>query len=281
MATYSTTYRSPSLDDNTKGKYKTFAYIGAGVFLFLVLLLIFWRFFSKLDPKPEPGGLEASFGNVVIAGGGGSPNPTPDPKPEVTNTNTNTSTNVEEVETNDNIKSEAVNTEESPSENNTNSETTNDNSSSSNSSTKSYVPSFGEFGSGEGPGKQGTPDGKKDDLGKVGPGGNGNDGPGGNGDGPLGTKRICSGGRCNCPGIDISEIDFKGLGQVTVYIRVTISPSGDVMKSEIPGKGYFSKNANATEAMKRAALNCAKKYQYDTAGETTVGVIPIVLKQKG
>lgn len=279
MATYSTSYRSPSLDDNTKGKYKTIAYIGAGVFLFLLLLLIFWRFFSKLDPKPEPGGLEASFGNVVIAGGGGSPNPTPDPKPEVTNNNTNSSTNVDEVETNDNIKSESVNTETTPSTNETNSETTNDNSSSSNSSTKSYVPSFGEFGDDKGPGKQGTPDGKKDDLGKVGPGGNGSDGPGGNGTGLVGERRDCVGQTCDC---DLSPSDLNKITHIStkVYVQVTISPSGDVLDAKIPSKAFLVENSNPTNAEKGIAIKCAKQYKFNNSEETTKGVIVIPLKQE-
>ena len=77
---YSTTYRSPSLDESTKPRDKNIARIGAVIITALVILIIFWRFFSRLDPKPEAGGVMASFGNVAIAGSGSAENDSDNPK---------------------------------------------------------------------------------------------------------------------------------------------------------------------------------------------------------
>ena len=259
----------PGADHLSQSKDRNIARIGALVFLILLLTLIFWRFFSYEYPLKEAGGLEASFGNVQIAGGSASENPTP------------TTQEIEEVQTDDNMESEAVKTEPTPTPSqNTPSENTNTNnnsSSSSSSSSNTYTPSFPGAGNGNktGPGQQGTPAGKKDDLGGIGKGKEGE------GTGELGAGRNCL-SACNCE-LSANQLSQFESGNRTAYIEILVDPQGNVIEAKMASVKDFPQNAQFTKAVEIDLLEkCALKRKYDPSdkGFKAKGVITMSIVQK-
>ena len=270
-------------DHLSQSKDRNIARIGALVFLILLLTLIFWRFFSYEYPLKEAGGLEASFGNVQIAGGSASENPTPttDPQPQEENNPTPSTQEIEEVQTDDNMESEAVKTEPTPTPpQNTPSENTNTNNSSSSSSSSSntYTPSFPGTGNGNqtGPDQQGTPAGKKDDLGGIGKGKEGE------GTGELGAGRNCL-SACNCE-LSANQLSQFESGNRTAYIEILVDPQGNVIEAKMASVKDFPQNAQFTKAVEIDLLKkCALKRKYnpsDKGSKPEKGVITMSIVQK-
>lgn len=258
---YSTTYRSPSLDESTKPRDKNFARIGAILAVTLILLLVFWRFFSRLDPKPEAGGIMASFGNVAIAGSGSAENDSEEKKSEPTPP---VETKIEKVETNDDIKSEAIKTEKTPK---TNPKTTP-------TETKTTKedgpkgPDFGDFkgdGKDTGPGKVGAEDGKNP-LPVYG------SGKGSKGDG---VEEGNSGRTCkeNCISCSVGGT-WDEVGDAFVVVEVT--PAGKVVSSRLADVKKYNQNAQFYGRQKIIAENCAMQRVYDSNSSATKNLFMVV-----
>ena len=256
---YSTTYRSPSLDESTKPRDKNIARIGAVIITALVILIIFWRFFSRLDPKPEAGGVMASFGNVAIAGSGSAENDSDNPK---TNPTPPVDPKVDKVETNDDIKSESVKTEKTPK---TDTKTTETN-------TKSEEgpkgPNFGDFkgnGKDKGNGQIGTNDGKN-------PFPTYGSGKGTKGDGvdEGNSGRTC---RENCTSCSVGGT-WEEVGDA--YIVVEVTPDGKVVSSRLADVKKYPQNAQFFGRQKIIAENCAMQRVYDTNSETSKNIHMVV-----
>jgi hypothetical protein len=96
----------PILDEASRPADKRKAAAGAAIFTLLLVLCVFLRFFSTLDPIPEPKGLVAAFDNIEIeetggGGGGGSQS-----SEKQSTQNQSSSSKSKEIETNDDIKSD-------------------------------------------------------------------------------------------------------------------------------------------------------------------------------
>lgn len=93
------------LDEASRPADRKKAATGAAIFTLLLILCVFLRFFSKLDPIPEPKGLVAAFDNIEIeeAGGGGGGGSESN---EQQSSQNQSSSRSKEIETNDDIKSD-------------------------------------------------------------------------------------------------------------------------------------------------------------------------------
>lgn len=252
--------KDPILDESTRPAIKRRATTGAIIFLVVLLLIIFWRFFSKLDPLPEPGGLMASFGNVEIAGGSDSETESENTKSEPTPTDTK----IEKVETDDNIKSTSVKTETTPKTptNTKTSELKNDDGPKGLNADDFFKGS----GTGTGDGKQGTPDGKKDDLGNIG-------GGGGNGKGD-GVDEGSGGRKCrsNCTSCKVKG-DWTEVGDA--YVSISIDATGKVTSAQLADSKRYPTNAQFFGNQRKIAEECAKQRLYETASSTSKQVVRI------
>lgn len=263
-------YKDPSLVEQDNKEDKRKAWIGAITFAILVLVLIFWRFFSKLDPLPEPGGgVAASFGNVEIAGSGSA---------SVTKeSNTPKNDLVEEVETDDNFQTTTIRNDKPSTQNNTQ-----------NNSNPTPVEEGLNFGSFQGNGNQtgngrvGTEDGDPNlppayGNGKGGSGtGTGRGNGSGTGDGPgeggAGTRKCVSNcSTCNVPS-NWSEVGVA-------HVSILIDANGDVIESNLADPKKFQSNANFFGEQKKLAEKCARQRKYDRASSNSRQVVRITFKK--
>jgi len=240
-----------SIEDFEKPEDKQKGRIGAGVFLLIVLIILFFPWFETIYPVPEAEGLMASFGNVEVAGGG-SENPTDEVQEEETTPNTEETETTEEVveddvETVEDDNSPSV-SEETPSDNPTTNNNTDDGPKVNN---NALFPgdNNGGTGTGEGPGKQGTPDGKGD-LGGTGRGDEGD------GDGALGARRNLT--KCN---------DYKDANKATwneegvAVVTICVNHRGKVISAKINRR----KSTITSSRLIDLAVGCAKEYTYQKA----------------
>ncbi len=261
----SLSHKDRILDESSRPADKRKAMTGAIIFLILLLLIIFWRFFSKLDPLPEPGGLMASFGNVEIAGGSTSEKNSENTK----SVPTPADTKMDKVATDDNIKSSALKTEPTPK---------------TPTNTKTSEPKTDEGpkgvnaddyfkGSGKGAdkGKQGTPDGKKDDLGNIGTKGEGDAKGDGIEEGSGGRK--CVG---NCSSCSVSG-NWNEVGDA--YVSITIDAKGKVIEAILADSKKYPTNAQFYGAQKRDAAECARQRRYEPSFSTSKQVVRISFRK--
>ena len=247
-------FKDNSIDEASRPEDRRIAAIGALSFLILLLIVVFWRFFSKLDPAPEPGGLMASFGNVEFAGGGAS---------TASSESTNT-TNKKDVESSEMESSASVSNDVKP---NSNNNTKVDN-------TPKGVSSDDLFGGGTGPnsgkGTQGTPNGIKDDLGNLGGGGTGGGKGKGDGvdEGKEGSRKCTS----NCKSCSVKDSwDEKGVASVSIVIDAT----GKVISAKMADPKKYPKNAGILPNQANIAKKCAFQRVYQSGNGSTTQVVTI------
>lgn len=257
--------QNSTLNEKSNPKNKRWGIFGAVIYTIIIVILIFMKLLSAMEPEKEPGGVMASFGNVEIAGGASSETE------EVVSDPVTKETKTEEVETNDDIKSTAVNADPKP-----------DKPSKETDGPKGLSADdfFKGTGTGKGDGKEGNENGKKDGLGTVGGGG---DGKSGTGDGVEDGKggRKCK-TNCTCSGVNG---DWKEAG--TAWVTIIIAPDGKVTKAEMAKKGdtkdeknYTALNSFAIGNQKKIAIECVKNRVYEASGSTTMQIVPIVFKYR-
>jgi hypothetical protein len=251
-------FKDNSIDEASRPEDRRIAAIGALSFLILLLIVVFWRFFSKLDPAPEPGGLMASFGNVEFAGGGAS---------TASSESTNT-TNKKDVESSEMESSASVSNDVKP---NSNNNTKVDN-------TPKGVSSDDLFGGGTGPnsgkGTQGTPNGIKDDLGNLGGGGTG--GGKGKGDGPDEGKEGSRRCKSNCSSCNVKDSwDEDG----EAFVSITIDSDGKVKNATMADPKKYPKNAGILPAQAKIAKKCAEQRQYQAGSGDVKQVVRITFRR--
>lgn len=246
--------------------------VAAGIYLLLLLIVLFFPWFTTTYPLPEPGGLMASFGNVEVAGGSEDfvqeePQEQPEEQPEQP-----VEEPIEEpiedpieedVETSE-IEAPAVVAEDPKPKPEVQPE-----SKPTPSKPKPKVNQNALFpgsggsgkGTGQGSGIQGTPDGKSE----LGGTGNGTQGKG-NGQG-LGQRRILS----KCSDYDGNRANWSE--KASIIVDVCIDSRGKVSTARINRRKSKTNDSNLLEL----ALECAKQYRYekapgqpDACGEITI-----------
>ena len=244
-------------EDKQKGR------IGAGIFLVLVIIALFWPWFSTEFPIPEAEGLMASFGNVDVAGGGAE-----NPTEQVTNeTQTEPQEEeqeeeqqeeevveeVEEVETSEMEDAPPVKTTTDVKPNttkNTNTSTKSNNAPQDNTpkvNSNALFGGGGGSGTGSGSGQQGSPDGRGD-LGGTGRGDKGN------GDGAIGNRPNIR--KCD----DYKSANNAGWSESgRIVVRICVNAAGDVVSAE----QVIKKSTTISSKMVNLALGCAKQYKYE------------------
>lgn len=248
------TYKNETFEVVTKPSDRRNALIGTVIFTIILLIIVFWRFFSVLDPIPEPGGLEASFGNVEFAGGNNSNDPVEKPvvkpSPPVKN---DSKSEVSDDEKSINIDENSKKTTKTPRTTETKTK-------------PSGANADDAFNNGNGRtsgnGKVGKEDGKGD-LGTI---GNGTGKGKGNGDGDdngQGTSRKCI---SNCSSCKINQ-NWANKGEAIVDIeidetgRVTYAKLADIKKH--PSNGVF----DASQA--KIAEDCARQKVFEKGSKKT------------
>lgn len=253
-------YKNETFEVITRPSDRKNALIGTFIFTVLLLIIVFWRFFSVLDPLPEPGGLEASFGNVEFAGGSDRDDPkvkpVVEPSPPVKND--------KKAEVSDDEKSLKLN---EPSK--TNSKTSKTSETKTKPAGANADDAFAGNGNTSGNGKVGTDKGKGD-LGKIGGGGPGN--------GKENAEVLSEGKRkCirNCKDCNTKE-NWSDKGEAIV--DVIIDEDGNVIEAKLASVKTYISNSNFSQAQAKMAEYCAKQKVYEKSGKKTKTTSRITFK---
>ena len=258
--------KDPLLDESSRPADRKKAATGAAIFTLLLILSVFMRFFSKIDPIPEPQGVIASFESIEIeetgGGGGGGGEETKEQS-----SNQQSSSQSKEIETNDDVKSDLSvskgNSKDAEVKTDPGLDFTNFQGEERTSSNTN-----------NGPGKLGT----------TGPGkGNGKGFGEGNEEG-SGTSLCVS--NCNCSN---TKWDIGILVSVDAWITVEIKENGSVNSARFAEKGdvknnkdYTSMNTNATALNKntqKIVLDCFRGRTYKSTGNKYRITQKMVLKK--
>jgi hypothetical protein len=243
----------PILDEASRPVDKRKAAAGAAIFTLLLVLCVFLRFFSKLDPIPEPKGLVAAFDNIEIeetggGGGGGSQS-----SEEQRTQNQSSSSKSKEIETNDDIKSDV-------------------NISRGNSKDADVKPDPGQdFNDFKKENQNNTSNNtNNNNLGPVGPVSGNGKGYGNGSEEGNGTSLCVN--NCLC---DNSKWDIDIL-EVTAWITIEINENGSVNSARFAetgdvknGKNYTAINSNIRSQKsntQKVVLDCFRKRTYKSKG---------------
>jgi len=254
--------KDPILDESSRPVDKRKAATGAAVFTLLLVLCVFLRFFSKMDPIPEPKGVIAAFDNIEIeTGGGGGGGSESNEQQSARNQSSS-----KDVEMNDDLKSD-VNVNKG---NNKDADVKQD-------------PGL-DYNNFKGNNQNSSNNvGGNNNLGTVGPGnGNGN----GYGDGSEegnGTSLCVS--NCKC---DKSKWEIDVL-EVIAWITVEINENGSVNSAKFAQNGdvkggnqYTAMNSNVKSLKgdtQKIVLDCFKERTYKSTGKKYKITQKMVLKK--
>jgi outer membrane biosynthesis protein TonB len=258
------TYKNETFEVITRPTDRKNALIGTVIFTVILLIIVFWRFFTVLDPLPEPGGLEASFGNVEFAGGNNSNDPVKEPVEEVTPPVKKEETKSEVSEDEKSIKLDETNKKTSKTPKTTEPKTKPSGASAEDAFNKGN-------GKTSGNGKVGKQDGKGD-LGTI---GNGSGKGKGNGDGEDegdGKSRKCIE---NCYSCKINK-NWSNKGDAIVEIH--IDESGKVTYSKLADIRKYPSNAVFDSSQAKFAEDCAKQKVFERGSKKIVMITRISFK---
>jgi hypothetical protein len=256
-------YKNETFEVITRPSDRKNALIGTVIFTVVLLIIVFWRFFTVLDPLPEPGGLEASFGNVEFAGGNNSDNPVEKPVNEQTTPVKNDS------------KSEVSEDEKSIKLDETNKKTTKTPKTTETKTKPSGANADDAFSNGNGKtsgnGKVGKLDGKGD-LGTI---GNGSGKGKGNGDGEDegdGKSRKCVESCSSC------KINKNWSNKGDAMVEIHIDESGKVTYAKLADIRKHPSNAVFDSSEAKIAEDCAKQKVFEKGSKKIVTITKISFK---
>lgn len=260
--------KDPILDEMSRPADRKKAALGAAIFTLLLFLSVFLRFFSKLDPIPEPKGVVASFENIEIeesGGGGGGGGSESNEKQSLQNQSS--SSKSKEIETNDDIKSDV-------------------NISKGNSKDAEVKTDPGlDFNVFRGEDRKSSDDGKDKNgpLGPVGPGKGEGKGYGEGNEEGNGTSLCVKNCDCKNNRWDIDVVE------VIAWITVEINEDGSVNSARFAqtgdvknGRDYTSINANIKSqknSTQKIVLDCFRSRVYKSKGSKYRITQKIVLKK--